>query len=215
MSAFFVLMPGSWNEADEFLSRPIVGHRQGRPATLPWVAVASGVEAGRYVLVRRDPKQPDAMKALLAEAQRHVDAQPVGWQVAESRGLIFKAPVMLRAVVALAPGVTAAPTDDLSSEQLLSRKALAAAASRLGSPSLIAVVPKRGWLLVALGAPGELPAMTKMHQAAAGVFGRAGADGIAPCGFFVQNGELIGANVVAPSGGFLHMARPQDGAWFF
>lgn len=215
MSAFYVIMPGSWSGAEEFLSRPILGHRQGRPASLPWVAVASGVEAGRYALVRRDARQPEAMKALIEEARRHVEGQPVGWQVAESRGLIFKAPVLLRAVVALAPGVTASPTDDLSSEQLLSRKALSAAAARLGSPSLIAVVPRRGWLLVAPGAPGELPAMTKMHQAAAGVFGRAGADGIASCGFFVQNGELVGANVVEPSGGFMHMARPQDGAWFF
>jgi hypothetical protein len=215
MAAFFVLMPGSWSGVEEFLGRPILGHRQGRPESLPWVVVATGIEAGRFALARRDAKQPETMKALVAEAQRHLDAQRVAWQVAESRGLIFKAPVMLRAAVAQAPGATPSPADDLSSEQLLSRAALSAAAARLGSPSLVAVVPKRGWLLVAPGAPGELPAMTRMHQAAAGVFGRAGADAIAPCGFFVQNGELIGASVVEPSGGFMHMARPQDGAWFF
>ncbi len=203
MAAFLVLRSGAWADSDAFLCRPLIGNRHRRPEHMPWVAVARGVVSGAFDLVRRAELTPDEGSSIVAAAETSLGAQPCTWQATEESGfLFFKKPSLVRASIpGQPPGLTPNPMDDLSSEQLLHAPSLMQAAKLLRCSELIAVVPKRGWLLVGPGKAGEFPLMAKMQRAAAGVFGRAGDDALSPYAFFVVNGQLTGANVVEGSGG--------------
>ncbi len=114
--------------------------------------------------------------------------------------MLVKKPTMLSASLR--------PTDSHAGtcEQLLSKRALAAASQILGTPHLIAGIPKRDCLLITPGKPGEFQQMMKMQQAVSGVYSRAGDKAVSDYCFFARDGELIGANVLEGSSGYLHMS---------
>jgi hypothetical protein len=214
MGAFFVLQSGGWAEREACLCRPFLGSRGGHGGQMPWVAVARGLTNGRYDLVRREGLAAGDARALIDEAQAHADASQRTWQVSETRGLLFfKKPSLIRAIVHQPPGATPDPMDDLSSEQILSPKALAEASAQLGSTALIAVIPKRGWLMITTGRPGEFPQMMKAHQVADGVFGLAEADAITPYAFFIQDGAPSGVSMFDRGSGSLSLMKPVEKEW--
>lgn len=137
MPTYFVLQPASWQGADAHLCRPLVGARTKSP-DVPWVSVARSRGHGELDLVRCDEVSGEAARALLAEAQAWLDGNQRQWQVIEQSGfLLWKKPSMVRAInPASAVGLTADPMDDLSSEQLLSARAMLEATNQLGTPSM-------------------------------------------------------------------------------
>lgn len=209
----YVLLPGDWNGSDAYLCRPLIGSREGRPPGVPWVALATGHTDGRYDLVPVDVDASVARKHL-ADAESHAAGSQVEWQVTEQSGFLFwKRPSQVRAIASREPGETPDVMDDLSAELILSPPILAGASEALGATELIAVVPKRGWLLVIAGAAGDFPKMMQMNQIAIGVHGRAGADAISPYAFFVRDGQLVGANVLEDGGGYMHLTSPDEVDW--
>jgi hypothetical protein len=222
MSPFFVLMPGSWPDADSHLCRPLLGGRKNRAEHTPLVAVARGLVAGGYDFVARSNLGRADGHRVIAEAAEALQARPRTWQVAEKRGfLLWKRPSMVRLIVSQPPGATPDPMDDLSCEQILNPTALAEAADQLGSQELLAVVPKRGWLLLLPGKPGEIPQMMLAHQVASGVFERGAGDALSPYAFFVRAdgrgadaaGRLLGLNVFDGTSGTLSLVEPDDSEW--
>jgi hypothetical protein len=212
MSAFFLLLPGDWPAADDHLSRPLLGSRADRPDGMPWVAVAVRDVDGRAGLVsRKDLSDLDAAD-LVEEATVGLERQRVAWKVTRSRGVpLFRRPTLLRAHLPDVAG--AGQTDDLSAEQLLHPAVLLEAGRILGRQELIAVIPKRGWLLVRPGRPGEFPAVTEANSLAADLFGRAGSDRICPYPVFVAGGELTGVNVLEGSRGSLLAGHADPQSW--
>jgi PadR family transcriptional regulator PadR len=81
---------------------------------------------------------------------------------------------------------------------------------------MIAVVPKRGWLVVGPGKPGELPRMMAMHRLAIGVFDRAAPhDALTETAFFVAAGTIIGTSTFGASGGGIALRQVDENAWNF
>lgn len=204
---------------DEIVARPLLGGRQG-DRVRPWVAVATGREEGRFVLARREDRSLAEIEALIAEAGRTVAAMPYGWTVSEESGILFwKRPSLLRGIGDTTMSVAGYETegsgfDDASTELLLRPDALADAAEQLRSRSLVVVIPKRGWLLVAPGAPGEIARALPLLQAAAGILSGAGRDGISRMAIFVSDGQPAGVQDHGPDGGYVSLMAPDEGAWF-
>lgn len=219
MPSYFVLLPGDWpGAATAYLCRPLIGPREGRSPLMPWLAVATGVEDGLYTLVAREgvnAADPAALRTHIEEARADLAGRAPGWDVAEKSGFLFKKPSLVRAIVPIQDRTI--PTldlmDDLSSELIVSDAAMAGAAAALDARELIAVVPKRGWLLVAPGRPGDLPQMRRMHEAADGIHGRAGEQAITPLSFFWRDGRLAGFNQMDASGGSLQLIAPDETSW--
>ena len=215
-TVYFVLQPATWSGIDSHLCRPLLGSR--RADDIPWVSVARSSAHGQVELVKRDGLDGAAARALVSQARTWIDTNELSWQVVAQRGFLFwKRPSMLRPINAKAGiGLTTDPMDDLSSELVLSPRALAEAAAKLGSSDLIAAIPKRGWLVLAPGSPGELPRMLEVHQIADGVFGRAEAkDALTDTVFFVQNGAVSGISRMKANAGSLSLLKPDEAAWQF
>jgi hypothetical protein len=198
------------------LARPVVGGRGNRE--IPWVAVATGREGGRFTLAGASDREADA--ALVAAARDNTVGIPWSWNVAAERGFLwFKRPSMLRAYGDLGVSATEMETDgggvdDLSTEVLLDAAALRAAAETLRSPSIAVAVPKRGWLLACAAEPGDLGANTALLEAAAGIASRGG--GHAICGsaaLFVRDGVPMGYESRAAGGGAISLTGPDESAW--
>jgi hypothetical protein len=214
-----VLVSAAVGNAPELVSRPIVGPRSNKEH-LPWVAVAAGRVDGRLVLARRADHAPGQVPVLVDNATRALESTPCEWKVTDRRGFLwFKRPTRARAYGDLMVSPATHQTDgtgidDYSSDLLLCATAMRAAVGVFGARALTAVVPKRGWLFVGPGQPGEIVRALLLLQLAAGVLERAGRDGISRMAFFLENGELTGIQDHAPSGeGYLSLLKPDSGAW--
>lgn len=209
---YFVLQPGSWTGQPDHVCRPLIGTRGGD--NIPWVSVARSSGYKQFELVKRD--DPAAFD-VVAQATAHSAAAAPTWNVVAQGGFLFwKRPTMVRPINAAAAGVRPNPMDDLSSELLLSPAAIAAASAQLRSTDLIAAIPKRGWLVLSAGKPGEFPKMQAVHQVADGVFGRAEpADALTDTVFFVNGNGLAGISKLSATGGSLSLMTADDNAWSY
>ncbi|MEZ4241302.1 MAG: hypothetical protein R3F59_35120 [Myxococcota bacterium] len=201
---------------EAFLARPLVG--EGGDAEIPWVGVASGHAAGRFVLAERS--EPAVDRSLVAEAGEHLRGLPWSWSVAEQSGFLwFKKPSLLRAYGDLGVSATEMATDgggvdDLSTEVLLVPKALREAAEQLRAGTLAVIVPKRGWLLAKAAEPGDLGATSALFQMETGIAQRGGQHALcATTVVFVRDGVPVGVEVRA-GGGYVSLSPPSEAAWF-
>ncbi|WP_310489996.1 hypothetical protein [Chamaesiphon sp. VAR_69_metabat_338] len=212
MTYFFVLMPPDWTDADRYLCRPIVGNR--RAMQVPWLAIAAGVKNGNFKFVSSQNLDRDVAQQAIAAATAQQESQAVSWDTVEKRGLIFKKPYLLRAIVPGQTAPTPTPMDDLSCEQLVSPTAMLAASNTLSAPSLMAIIPKRGWLLVCPGRVDEFPKLAQMHDLATQMMADEDRDRVLGSDvFFWENGTLTGQAVRTDSSGYVSLAQPQSSAW--
>ncbi len=212
MTYFFVLMPPDWSGADRYLCRPIIGSRGAMH--VPWLAVATGVDRGSFEFVSSQDLDRNTAQQTIAVATDQQESQAVSWDTVEKRGLIFKKPYLIRAIV---PGQTAStpmPMDDLSCEQMVSPTAMLAASNTLSAPSLMAIIPKRGWLLVCPGRADEFPKLSQMHDLATQLMTDEDRDRcLGNDVFFWENGTLTGQAVREESSGYVSLGQPQPSAW--
>jgi hypothetical protein len=104
--------------------------------------------------------------------------------------------------------------DDLSCEQMVSSTAMLAASNTLSAPSLMAIIPKRGWLLVCPGRADEFPKLSQMHDLATQLMTDEDRDlCLGNDVFFWENGTLTGQAVRAESSGYVSLGQPQPSAW--
>ena len=103
--------------------------------------------------------------------------------------------------------------DDLSSDFMLVRAVMLAAGRILGSERVVAVAPKRGWLLVRSGRPGDLRAALPLLQAADGVAGRAGEHALSRMAFHFTQGESVGVTVRHGNSGYVSLIRSKEDEW--
>jgi hypothetical protein len=212
MSNFFVLMPPDWSGADRYLCRPIIGNRGA--LRVPWLTVATGVDNGNCQFVSSPDLDRSAAQQTIAAATAQQESQAVSWDTVEKRGLIFKKPYLLRAIVSSQSAPTPTPMDDLSSEQMVSPTAMLAASNTLSAPSLMAIVPKRGWLLVCPGRSDEFPKLSQMHDLATQLMTGENRDRcLGNDVFFWENGTLTGQAVRDKSSGYVSLAQPQPSVW--
>ncbi len=212
MTYFFVLMPHDWADADRYLCRPIIGNRQAMQ--VPWLTIASGVNNGHFQFVFSQDLDRHTAQQTIAAATAQQESQAVSWDTVEKRGLIFKKPYLLRAIVPGQTAPTLTPMDDLSCEQLVSPTAMLAASNTLSAPSLMAIIPKRGWLLVCPGRADEFPKLSQMHDLATQTIAGEARDRLLGSDvFFWENGTLTGQAVRTESSGYVSLAQPQSSAW--
>jgi hypothetical protein len=212
MTYFFVLMPPDWLDRDRYLCRPIIGNRGA--LRVPWLAIADGVNNGNFQFVLSQDLDRDTAQQIVTAATTQQESQAVSWDTVEKRGLIFKKPYLLRAIVSSQTAPTPTPMDDLSCEQIVSPTAMLAASNTLSAPSLMAIIPKRGWLLLCPGRADEFPKLAQMHDLATQMI--AGADRDLCLGsdvFFWENGTLTGHAVREESSGYVSLGQPQPSAW--
>lgn len=213
MRHYFVLQSGSWAEADRHLCRPLIGTRKSRSPQTPWVAVARGTERGGFDLVTRTQANGSGA-AIVEQAKDNLARHPSHLQVAEQAGFwLFKKPSLVRVLLPGQPLPTLDAMDDLSAEQVLNPGVLEEVAALVRSDSIIVAIPKRGWLMACPGQPGEMNEMTKMHQLAGGVFGRAGSDALTEHVYFVQHGAIVGVSAADPTSGDLSLYGPEESEW--
>jgi hypothetical protein len=213
MTYSFVLKPNNWPDTDKCLCRPLIGQRTF--PLVPWLAISSGASSQGFQLVDRAGLDQDATRQIIAAATQQLESQAVIWDISEKRGLIFKKPYILRAIVPAQTATTPDRMDDLSCEQLANSKAMMEASKILSTESIMAITPKRGWLLVCPGRPGEFPKMQEMHDAAQSMMGRAEPDQcISSNIFFLESGNLIGQAVRDDASGYISLAQPEESAWF-
>jgi hypothetical protein len=185
--------------------RPIAGPRASKDR--PWVSIATGRQDGAFVLAGRS----DGARRLIDDATANLATCASKWTVAETRGALFwKRPSLLRAygemmVSPIEMQTEGGGIDDLSSDLVLRADVMAEAATMLRARTLFVVIPKRGWLLVGAGEPGDLLAMEPLRQAADGIAGRAGRDAISRNVFFFQGGALIGEATFSGRGGSISL----------
>ncbi len=212
MTQFLVMMPHDWSEAERYLCRPLIGDRQ--VMKVPWLAVATGVANGNFAFVANQDLDRHTAQQQVATATTQLASQTVEWQIVEKRGLIFKRPSLVRAIV---PGQTAATPevmDDLSCEQLVSPQAMQAAGEVLSATSLLAIVPMRGWLMVGAGSSVDMPQISRMHELATQLMSYQGRDRHLSSDVFCwDNGTLIGQSVREASSGYISLGQPQESAW--
>jgi hypothetical protein len=229
-SARFVIMPPTWNLAETHLARSLSRGKKGESA---WVAIAR-VKDGELVFQPRQGLDRNAIKALVAEAQTHLDKQKTTWTVAEmTRGIFgfFKKPSMVSPtggldteLLGLAKGgeprygltmklAGIVVADDYAPERVLSPIAMAEAHRMLGTSSLIAAMPKRGMMLVGRGEPGEFPAMIRMNQGAKEIHDRAGSAAVCDYSLFIRDGHIIGVNGQGYLSLFPHDTDPWGPDW--
>ena len=214
---FFVLAPGTWAQADSFLSKPLVGSRTRNRGALPWLCVATGVENGAYTLVPRAGLDSATAAHFIEAAQAHAQSQvaSINWSVVEKAGLLIKKPSMARAILtppSLSPIPSIDPMDDLSSEQLANPAAMERAAQVLGAREMTAVVPKRGWLLVSPGGPGQIQTTMRLSEAAAGIHGRAAGLALATHVFYWSGGRVSGYAMFGGGSASVSMVLPDEDA---
>lgn len=208
-------------DLDAVVCRPLLGQRSRfKGGDVPAVAVATGRANGRFELAQSAGLAAGARSALVEQARANTANTPCQWTVAEERGFLWwKRPSMLRAHGDLGVDVIEMTTgemgvDDLSSDLLLVPAAMRAAAQVLGAGTLIAAVPKRGWLLVGAGAPGEIFKSAPLLDAAGGIASRGGSHAIAGSSvFFVEDGVVVGVESRGASSGGISLDRPDETAW--
>ena len=194
------------------LSRPIGGPRDDDEPGRPWVAIAVGRRDGAFVLAERGP----TARALLEQADANLARCPHTWSVSATRGVLFwKKPSLLRAygdlgVPAREMATDGAGIDDLSSDLVLRPDVMDEAATLLRAPSLFVAIPKRGWLLVGAGEPGDLARMLPMHQIIDGLVDRAGRHAISRRLFFYRGGTLFGWSTLSGGSGSLTVTIQDD-----
>ena len=199
------------------VSRPIVGPRGTKDG--PFVAVATGHDGKSFVLAPRTDKRSD--EALVARATATTQAQTWSWSVAETSGFLFwKSPSLLRGMGDPLVPVPQMATDgggidDLATELLLIPAAMEEASRLLGAAEIYAVVPKRGWLLVARGQGGMPLAPQTLHQAARGIAERAGRSIITGnVALVIKQGHLAGADRREGNKGSLSLQGADESAWW-
>jgi hypothetical protein len=166
----------------------------------PKVAVATGfATTGGLELAPLAGLTAGDAKALVTQATAHGLTGPREWQVSEKSGFIFKKPSLLRGMGDGSQPLPAAATDgggfdDLASDLVLDEAFMAKAGDLLGSPDLIATIPKRGWLMVGRCQPGQLPVMMKFAAIAEGIAGRGGRHALTKNCYFFQQGQLHGVS---------------------
>lgn len=209
------LVPASIDRT-KFLVRRFYPQASDGDAAHPKVAVATGFapEGGLALQELAGLSAGDA-KALVARASANATQGPREWQVAEQSGfLMFKKPSLLRGMGDSMVPVTTMSTegggiDDLASDLILDEGFMATASTLLGSDQLIAVVPKRGWLMVGRCMPGELPVMMKFAQMAEGIAGRGGRHALGTCGYFLAGGKVVGVS----GKDFVSLLTNHDNPW--
>jgi hypothetical protein len=214
-----VLQPPSLAAPRDFICRPLLGSWEGRDEDTPYVAVAEGHSNGAFELARRQGRDRAAIQALVEAAWQNALAAPWKWSVAEQRGFLwFKRPSLLRAIGDTSVPISEMTTegggvDDLSAEVILNPAALKEAAELLRAPQLIAVIPKRGWLLIAAGEHGNIFASQGLHDAADGIASRGGKHALSRTVFLVADGAVVGIDVRRGGSGFLSMLHAEESAW--
>jgi hypothetical protein len=194
------------------LCRPIGGARDANVPDRPWVAIARARRDGAFVLAER---APDA-KSLIESATQKLAACPHEWNVSATRGVLFwKRPSLLRAygdkmVPVRELTTTGGGIDDLSSDLVLRTDVMEQAAEMLRASSLLVGIPKRGWLLVGAGEPGDFRAMLPMHAAIDGIADGSGRDAISRRVFFYRSGTLFGWSTMAGGTGSLTVTVRDD-----
>lgn len=190
------------------VARPILGPIDNNP--VPWVALATGFSEGKFIL--------DGNISLVDEATNNINSMPYKWEVIQhDKFLWMKRPSMARAYGDLGSAVrlsSADGSDDMSTELLLNSQAMREAEIVFGTSSLGAVVPKRGWLLIAPIKPGDLKASTPLLQAAQGIASRAGVYSIcSDTVLFIQNNKICGIEVRNEREKFISMSLDKDASW--
>lgn len=198
------------------LCRPLVGVKG---SAYPHVAVVQHLEGGEFVVAERSGDRA-ADEATIASATKNVRQQQWSWSVIEQAGLLFwKRPILLRGMGEVPPGA-ALPTegggvDDLPTELLLIPEAMEEAARVLRTRTLFAVVPKRGWLVVAPGEIGNPFAAQEMHQLTSGVASRAGRSAINGSVVLLwQEGRLVGVDGREGDSGYISMQGEDEANWW-
>ncbi|MGE0401123.1 MAG: hypothetical protein AB7T06_30720 [Kofleriaceae bacterium] len=214
MTTYFVLQPPSWEGASSHLCRPLVGPRHDR-ISVPWVAVARSEKLYELSLVRLDEIDGDQARALIEQAGAWIARNAREWQVIEKSGFFRKKPSMVRAINGRdSIGLTSNPMDDLSSEQLVSPRAMLDACGPLEALDLMVAIPKRGWLVAAPGKPGDIFAAKRMLELSHGVYGRAAPeDALTPDVFMVSAGAIIGRCGLEGGESYVSLSRVDETAW--
>ena len=183
--------------------------------THPKVAIATGFAAsgGLELQTLAGLAGTDAA-ALVSRATANTSQGPRKWNVEQKSGLLFKKPSLLRAYGDMAVSVRAMETDgggvdDLSSDLILDEAFVAEACKLLRGVDLIAAIPKRGWLMVAKGSPGELPVMLRFGELAKGMAGRGGRHALTVNCYFLRDGALRGVS----GDGYVSLLTVRDNAW--
>jgi hypothetical protein len=97
---------------------------------------------------------------------------------------------------------------------LVSTQAMQAASQVLSAPSLLAIVPTRGWLLICAGRGTEVHKISEMHELALQMMAREERDRcLSKDVFFWENGTLIGHSVSEASSSYISLGQPQASAW--
>ncbi len=198
------------------LCRPLVGVVG---VAYPHVAVATGLEGASFVLAQRGERAAD--EALIAAATKTTRAQTWSWSVSEQSGFwLWKRPSLLRGMGDLTVPVAQMTTDgggidDLATELLLIPDAMKKAAELLRTDTLFAIVPKRGWLMVAPGEIGNPFAGASLHQMAAGIAERGGRSSIAGNLIVLwKDGKLVGVDGREGSSGFISLQGEDEATWW-
>jgi hypothetical protein len=100
--------------------------------------------------------------------------------------------------------------DDFSSDLVLRSDVMEQAATMLRAPSLFVAIPKRGWLMVGAGEPGDFGAMMPMHQMIDGIAEGGGRDTISRRLLFYRDGKLFGWSSMAGGTGSLTVTVRDD-----
>jgi hypothetical protein len=194
------------------LCRPIGGARDADEPDRPWVAIATGRISGGFVVAERGPEA----RSLIERATEKLAACPAEWSVSATRGVLFwKRPSLLRAygdkmVPVREMATEGSGIDDFSSDLVLRADVMEQAAEMLRATSLLVGIPKRGWLLVGAGEPGDFGSMLPMHQAIDGIAERGGRDAISRRLFFYRGGTLFGWSTMGAAGGSLTVTVRED-----
>lgn len=208
-------------DVDAVVCRPLLGKRtRFHGGSVPAVAVAAGRANGRFELAKSAGLGAQARSALVEQARANTSKTPCEWTVAATRGILWwKRPGMLRAHGDLGVDVREMATgelgvDDLSSDLLLVPEAMRAAAQMLGGGPLIAAVPKRGWLLVGTGSPGEIFKSGQLLDIGEGIASRGASHAIAGNSvFFFEDGQVTGVESREGSSSGVSLARADETAW--
>ncbi len=194
------------------LCRPIGGPRAADDPDRPWVAIATGRRDRGFALAERSPEAG----ALVERATANLVACPHQWSVSATRGILFwKRPSLLRAYGDKMVPVPEMATDgrgidDFSSDLVLRSDVMEQAAAMLCASSMFVVIPKRGWLMVGAGDPGDMRAMIPMHQMADGIAKDGGRDTITRRVLFYRGGALFGWSTLSNGQGSLTVTVRDD-----
>jgi hypothetical protein len=67
MTYSFVIKPNNWPDADNYLSRPLIGQRAF--PLVPWLTISAGASGEGFQLVDRAGLDPDAAQSMMGRAE--------------------------------------------------------------------------------------------------------------------------------------------------